>query len=65
MKTPYLKFVGHLSHFILFLILLAVSALRDHHTPTVVGKHIAQGYPFVFPSIFPIPCLVERQNLDI
>ncbi|XP_046844850.1 uncharacterized protein LOC124438702 [Xenia sp. Carnegie-2017] len=36
MSTPYLKFVSHISQFIIFLFLIAGSSLRDNHTPTVI-----------------------------
>ena len=38
MSTPYMKFVSHISQFIIFLFLIAGSSLRDNHTPTVIGK---------------------------
>jgi hypothetical protein len=41
MKTPYFKFISHLSQFLIFLCLIAASALRDTHAPTVLGKNIA------------------------
>ena len=40
MSTPYLKFISHISQFIIFLILIVASALRDNHVPTGLGKKI-------------------------
>ena len=39
MKTPYAKFVGQVSQFFIFLILLVLSAFRNSHMPSAVGKH--------------------------
>jgi hypothetical protein len=41
-KTPYFKFISHISQFIVFLCLIAASALRDTHAPTILGKNIAR-----------------------
>ena len=50
MSTPYLKFISHISQFIIFLILITASALRDNHIPTGLGKkNIARKY------LLPIP----------
>ena len=41
METPYLKFVSHVSQFLVFLILVAASALRSSHIPSGLGENIA------------------------
>lgn len=38
MSTPFMKFVSHISQFLVFLVLLAASSLRDNHSPTAIGE---------------------------
>ena len=45
METPYLKLVSHISQFLVFLILVAASALRSNHIPSAIGKNIAFSLP--------------------
>ncbi|XP_028395064.1 short transient receptor potential channel 5-like [Dendronephthya gigantea] len=49
MSTPFMKFVSHISQFLVFLVLLAASALRDNHSLTGIEYLI---FVFVFGMIF-------------
>jgi hypothetical protein len=42
MKTPYFKFISHISQFIMFQCLIAASALRDTRGATVIGKTLPE-----------------------